>query len=205
MIMNFEKDILWVLEDSTPESPKELGELIAAIDIQQRVLITYDELITTLKKMVLEGKIKETKPMYYYKPQENNTGGIFSEISKFEYEKAVEKYKEWLNQEDNSDNIIVVEWNSEKKIDKEIFDIFRRELVSDIDKELINYPHIVQGYDNGEYFITCWIVSTKNIDAHEIYEVILPQLKKYIHKYGGNIEATVGGEEDDKKVYSIKN
>ena len=46
-------------------------------------------------------------------------------------------------------------------------------------------------------------------DAHEIYEVIyeviLPQLKNFIHKYGGYMKVKVGGEEDKRKVYSIKN
>jgi len=63
--MNFEKEILWFLEESSPENPKELWELIYGIDAYQRVLVTYDELITNLKQMIFDG-IDQQKALEFY-------------------------------------------------------------------------------------------------------------------------------------------
>jgi hypothetical protein len=206
----FKKSILWILQETSPENPKELWELIGAIDMNERVLISYEELITTLKTMISQGLINESKPLNFYKTKKVSERGNLSQISEDDYEKAVLKFKEWLKKEWEKEEIYDVEvvrikWMTDKKINKKMKKTFVEDLKYEVEEPLIYYPREIVGYEKGKNYISFWILSTENIDAHEVYETILPQIKDFIQKQGGTCEIQVGNKGEEKKIHIIKN
>ena len=212
--MKFEKDILWVLENNKPEDPIELWQLISWIDFRQREIASYDELRTTIKTLILNGKMKEKTKLQYCKTQGNKTKGIFTEFSESEYEEAVKKYREWFDQElkrvekeeeEPMDiEIIRVTWKTEKKINKELKNCFVEDLEYEVEEELMYYPREIEGYDKGDHHISFWILSIDDVDAHEVYDIISPLIREFIEKNGGEIEIRVGNKGEEKKVYKVK-
>ena len=205
----FKKSILWILGGSNPENPKELWELIAAIDMNERILVSYEDLISTLETMITEGIINESEPLHFYISQNKDKGGQLTHISRSEYEQAVEKFKEWLKQEWEKEEIYDVEivrvkWITDNKITKKIKKIFVEDLEYQIEEPLIYFPREIEGYDKGKNHISFWILSTEEVDAHEVYEIILPQIEDFIRVNGGYCEIQVGNKEEEKKVYTIK-
>ena len=206
----FKKSILWILEETSPENPKELWELIAAIDMHERVLVTYEELITTLKTMISKDLITEIKPLHFYKTIKANEKGKLSQISEGDYEQAVAKFKERLKQEWEKEEtydveVVRVKWITDKKINKQVKKFFIEDLKYMVEEALMYYPREIVGYDKGKHHISFWILSTEDIDAHEVYLTILPQVKDFINKHGGTCEIQVGNKGEEKKVHIIKN
>ena len=151
-IKNFKKSILWILEETNPENPKELWELIAAIDMNERVLVTYEELITTLKTMISEGWINEIKPLHFYKTQKASERGQLSQISEGDYELAVAKFKdrlkqEWEKEETYDVEVVRVKWITDKKINKQVKNFFIEDLKYMVEEPLMYYPREIVGYD----------------------------------------------------------
>jgi len=205
----FKKSILWILRGSNPENPKKLWELIAAIDMNERILVTYEELISTLETMITEGIINESEPLHFYKAQNKDKLGQLTHISRSDYEQAVEKFKEWLKQEWEKEEIYDVEivrvkWITDNKITKKVKKIFVEDLQYEIEEPLIYFPREIEGYDKGKNDISFWILSTQEVDANQVYEIILPQIEKFIQLNGGCCEIQVGNKGEEKKVYTIK-
>ena len=177
--------------------------------MHERVLITYEELMATLKTMISEGIINESKPLHVYKTQDTSERGNLSQISEDEYEQAVAKFREWLKQEWEKEEIydveiIRVKWIPGEKINKRVKKFFTQDLKWEIEEPLMYYPREIVGYDKGKRHISFWILSTEEVDAHEVYDIILPQVKDFIQKHGGTCEIQVGNKGDEKKVHTIK-
>jgi hypothetical protein len=205
----FKKSILWILQGTSPENPKELWELIGAIDMHERVLVTYKELIATLKTLISEGIINESKTLHFYKTQDTSDRGHLSQISENEYEREVAKFREWLKQEWEKEEIFDVEiirvkWLVDEKINKKMKKCFIEDLQYEVEEELMYYPREIVRNDKGKGHISFWILSTEDVDAHEVYDIILPKVKDFIQKRGGTCEIKVGNKGEEKKVYTIK-
>jgi hypothetical protein len=97
-----------------------------------------------------------------------------------------------------------VKWIADEKINKKVKKCFIQDLVWKIEEELMYYPREIVGYDKGKHYISFWILSTEDVDAHEVYDIILPQVKDFIQKQGGTCEIQVGNKGDEKEIHIIK-
>lgn len=204
MIIIFEEDILWALEESNPENPMELWELIYAIDYRQRVIASYDEIRTAIKTLIMNGDIKETTKLHYYKTQGKETKRLFTEFSESEYEKTVEKYREWFRQaEKEADTmpmelIIIVKLSSEYRKNKELLNKYQ--LLSD---EFIQMGLPI-GISHGKNNLVIEITCVNTFDPQQVYQYTLPLIEDFVKNHGGTIEVTVGRDGEAKKVHVIK-
>ena len=64
--MNFDKDILFILSKTTQKKPMELSNIIASFDNKQHLIISYEELYGSLQRLVLSGKVIESKENKYF-------------------------------------------------------------------------------------------------------------------------------------------
>ncbi len=207
MITKSENEILLALEGSSPESPKELWELVYEIDYRQREIPSYDEILTVIETMIENGDIKETKKLRYFKTQENKTKGPFTRFSESEYLDAVEKYREWVAEEwERADDIpmeriIVIELSSKDLENEELFTEFSSYLADSIVQELIGIPIGIRHFKSNR---AIEITSVENVDANQVYEYVLPLIDDIVKKHGGTIKVTVGRKGTSKSVYVLQ-
>jgi hypothetical protein len=185
----YDRDIFRAIDGRPEQNPQDLPGILAAVDARQRLILSHEELVKGLARLIEAGKVVEAGSYRYYVPKTPPSVRSFSGISLAIYHRACEDYREKFSKsvqelesrpstpEDRTRQKIVVRWG-----------LARRAYASDSDEDAIE-PLVemiddalqadgraeVIGCEHGPGFIDVLIFGTEtDADTDDIYAIVLP-------------------------------
>jgi hypothetical protein len=64
-----DRDILKAIKGYSPQSPQDLAGILAAVEARQRLILTYEELIGGIDRLIERGRVAEAGNCRYYVPK----------------------------------------------------------------------------------------------------------------------------------------
>jgi hypothetical protein len=158
-----------------------------------------------LKVLIEKGDVKESTKLQYYITQKGETKVNFTDFSEEEYYEAVEYFREWLQDEMESDTpmekIIVLTLDQKWCKNKDLLS----SLIYLSDEFIqLNASGVPIGVSHGKNSPVIELSTINSVDPQELYEFILPKIKEFIKEYGGSFEVSVGRKGASKIEYYVQ-
>jgi hypothetical protein len=94
----YDKMILKALRHTTHDNPTDLVGIIGHIDSRERLIISFEELESGLRRLVEAGMIQEIKPLHFFKTADSEAAAIFTGLNEEQYKSVCRKYRDWMQQ-----------------------------------------------------------------------------------------------------------
>jgi hypothetical protein len=185
----FDRDILKAISGFTRKSPQDLPGILNAVDAFQRMILTHDELIGGLARLIKAGKVAEAGNYRYYAPKSPPAARSFSGVPLEEYDRACKANTEFFaaaleelnsrrpSPEDKTRQKIVVRWSlpggafpteSDEDAIEPLIEKISRTLEADGRAEIIGCEH-----GSGQIDVLIFGKET-DADTDDIYTIIRP-------------------------------
>jgi hypothetical protein len=118
----YDRDIFKAIKGHSEQSPQDLPGILAVVDARQRLILTHEELVSGLGRLIEAGQVVEAGNYRYYEPKSPPSARSFSGIPLAEYRRACKAYDEFFSAsveelearppspEDKTRQKIVVRW-----------------------------------------------------------------------------------------------
>ncbi len=185
----YDRDIFKAIQGHPEQNPQDLPGILAAVDARQRLILTHQELVNGLARLIEAGQVVEAGNYSYYVPKSPPSVRRFSGVPLAEYHRACEAYNESFSKaleewearppspEDKTRQKIVVRWAlSEGAFPSDSDEDAIEPLIEMIDDALnADGRAEVNGCENGPGSIDVLIFGKEtDDDTDEIYALILP-------------------------------
>jgi predicted NUDIX family NTP pyrophosphohydrolase len=185
----FDRDIFLAIKGYSPHNPQDLVGILAAVDARQRLILSHEELIGGIDRLIARGQVAEAANCRYYVPTSPPTIRSFSGIARAEYDRACVAYSDASSEtlrelsaippspRDKTRQKIVVRWK-----------LPRQDFPSDSDEDAIEplmemIGHVLDadgraeivGCENGPGAIDVLIFGEEtDADTDDIYSMVRP-------------------------------
>jgi hypothetical protein len=185
----YDRDIFQAIKGHPEQNPQDLPGILAAVDAFQRLILTHEELVKGVARLIEAGQVVEAGSYRYYVPKASPSVRNFSGIPLAEYHRACEDYHERFSKavqelesdppspEDKTRQKIVVRWglarqayasDSDEDAIEPLIEMIHDALQADGRAEVI-------GCEHGPGSIDVLIFGTEtDADTDDIYAIVLP-------------------------------